>query len=437
MLNTDKHIDWSSPIEQATRSTALVLSLLLIFTLPWRGALQFSGIGTIGRFIGAAAAIVWGINILFRQEIKYPSRLHLLLGVLVCWSAISYLWSIAPGQTIETTVRYVFVLGILVVIWDLFRTPTALELTFFAYILGAYLVVSAVFYNFILDSVVYMTRYTAFGLNPNIIARTLVIGTPLAGYLVVRPTTDLLATRIVRACNLLYITVAGVAIVLTGARQGMIGFGITIAFLAILSYQKRVSDNHSPSPFGRRTLATAAGLLMIAVAVGIYLVAVATNILTRLLLTPAEIASGEFGGRAPIWQAGLEIIKQRPLLGYGSGTFVPAIQPLFPEGEVPVAAHNAFIQLGVELGLVGAVIYTAILLVVAIAIYRQHTRYRELWMTLFAILLVLVLLEGIVANIVKYLIFMFVFLTATMDQNERLVNRSSSSEAPRIQLSTD
>lgn len=426
MLNTEimEYIDRSSSIEQATRSTALVLSLLLIFTLPWRGALQFDEIGTIGRFVGAAVAIVWGINVLLRQEIKYPSRLHLLLGVLVCWSAISYLWSIAPGETIETTVRYVFVLGILVVIWDLFRTHAALEVAFFAYVLGAYLVVGAVFYNFILDSVVHVTRYTAFGLNPNIIARTLVLGTPLAGYLAVRPTTDPLTTRTVRTCNLLYVAVAGVAIVLTGARQGMIGFGITLAFLAMLGYQERVSNNRPASPFGRRALATAAGLLTIVVAAGIYLVAAATNILTRLLLTPAEVASGGFGGRASIWQAGLEVIERRPLLGYGSGTFGSAIEPLFPEDEVPVAAHNAFIQLGVELGVIGVVIYTAILLVVAIAIYRQHTRYRGLWVTLFAILLVLILLEGIVANVVKYLVFMFVFLTATMDhdQDKRLTN---------------
>lgn len=422
MVHTDllEYIGPSSSLERSTRSTALVLSLLLIFTLPWRGALQFDEIGTIGRLVGAAVAIVWGINVLSRREIRYPSRLHFLLGVLVCWSAISYLWSIAPGQTVETTVRYVFVLGILVVVWDLYRTDAAIEYAFLAYVLGAYLVVGTVFYNFLVDSVVHTSRYTAFGLNPNIIARMLVLGVPFAGYLVVRPTGPLLPTRVVRAFNLLYVALSGVAITLTGARQGMIGFGIALAFLAFLGYQDWIRDPSSAIPIGRRGLATGTGLLLITVTAVVYLITIATDLLTRLLLTPIEVASGGFGGRAPIWQAGMDVLRQRPFLGYGSGTFVPAVEPLFSEGEVPVAAHNAFVQLGVELGFVGIALYTVILVVVAVAIYRQHTRYRELWMCSFAILVVLILLEGIVANIVKYLIFMFVLATADMERRRSI-----------------
>lgn len=415
-MDSLEQIGGPSKIERSTRSAALALSLLLIFTLPWRGAFQFGEIGTIGRLVGAAVAVVWGVNVLFRREIRLLSRLHLLLGVLVCWSAISYGWSIAPGQTIATTVRYALILGILVVVWDLYRTDAAIEYAFLAYVLGAYLVVVTVFYNFLMDSVVHASRYTAFGLNPNIIARMLVLGTPLAGYLVVRPTGPLLPSRVMRAFNLLYVALSGVAITLTGARQGMIGFGLALAFLAFLSYQDWIRDPGSAIPIGRRGLAAGTGLLLITVTAVVYLVTIATDLLTRLLLTPIEVASGGFGGRGQIWQAGMDVLRQRPFLGHGSGTFVPAVEPLFPEGEVPVAAHNAFVQLGVELGLVGIALYTVILVVVAVAIYRQHTRYRELWMCSFAILIVLILLEGIVANIVKYLVFTFVLATADMEQ---------------------
>lgn len=415
-METMEHIRWPSKIERSTRSAALGLSLFLLFTLPWRGAFQFGEVGTIGRVVGVAVAAVWGVNVLVRREVRILSRLHLLLGVLVCWSAISYVWSIAPVQTLETTVRYALILGLLVVVWDLYRTHAAIEYAFFAYVLGAYLVVGTVFYNLLVDSVVHTGRYTAFGLNPNVIARTLVLGAPLAGYLVARPTAPLLPTRSVRACNLLYVALAGVAITLTGARQGMLGFGITLAFLAFLSYREWGRDSGSSTSFSRRSLAAGAGVLAVAVTAAVYLVTVATNLLTRLLLTPVEVASGGFGGRAPIWRAGMDVIGRRPLLGHGSGTFVQAVEPLFSEGEVPVAAHNAFVQLGVELGLVGIAIYTAVLVVVAVAIYRQRTRYRELWTCLFAILLVLILLEGIVANVVKYLVFTLVLLTARMER---------------------
>lgn len=401
-----------SRFEHATKSAAMALSLLLIFTLPWRGAFQFGAAGTIGRAVGAVVAAVWGVNVLVRGEVRIPSRLHLLLGALACWSAISYVWSIAPGLTLGTTLRYVLVLGILVVVWDLYRRDVMIEYAFFAYVLGAYVLVGAVFFDLLVDSIGQTSRYTAFDLNPNIIARMLALGTPLAGYLLVRSTDLLLSSRAVRTINLLYFVLSGVAITLTVARQGMIAYGIALVFFVFLCYQEYLEDADVTVPFDRTVLAAGGGLLLVVLVGAATLVLVATNLLTRLLLTPMEVASGDFGGRAPIWEAGMAVFRQRPVLGHGSGTFMPAVEPFFAEGEVPIAAHNAFIQLGVELGLVGVAIYTAILVVAAVAIYRQHTRYRALWVSLFAILFVFILIEGIVANIVKYLIFMFVLATA-------------------------
>ncbi|WP_336343262.1 O-antigen ligase family protein [Halalkalicoccus ordinarius] len=398
----------------------MALSLLLIFTLPWRGAFQLGAVGTIGRAVGAVVAAVWGVNVLVRGEVRILSRLHLLLGALACWSALSYVWSIAPGLTLGTTLRYVLILGILVVIWDLYRRDVAIEYAFFAYVIGAYVLVGAVFIDLLVDSIGQTSRYTAFDLNPNIIARMLALGTPLAGYLLIRSTDSLLSSRAVRAINLLYFVLSGVAIMLTVARQGMIAYGIALAFLAFLCYQEYLRNADVSLPFDRTVLA-AGGVVLLAVLVGAAtLILVATNLLTRLLLTPMEVASGDFGGRAPIWEAGMTVFRQRPMLGHGSGTFMPAVEPFFAEGEVPIAAHNAFIQLGVELGLVGIAIYIAILVVAAVAIYRQHTRYRALWVSLFAILFVFILIEGIVANVVKYLVFTFALATAQSERNRKL-----------------
>lgn len=143
-----------------------------------------------------------------------------------------------------------------------------------------------------------MGRYTAFGLNPNIIARILVLGTPLAGFLAVRPTGPLLPRRGLRAFNLSYVVLSGVAISLTGARQGLIGFGIAAVFLLFLIYRDWIRDPSSSITAGRRGLAAGAGLFLITGTVAVYLITVATNLLSRLLATPAEVASGDFGGRA-------------------------------------------------------------------------------------------------------------------------------------------
>lgn len=409
-----------SKTEYVTRAAALGLSLLLIFTLPWRGAFQLGAIGTIGRIVGAVVAVVWGVNVLMRRGVRRPSRLHLLLGALACWSALSYVWSIAPSMTPGTTLRYVLILGILFVVWDLYRTDVAIEYAFFAYVIGAYVLVGAVFVDLLVDSIGQTSRYTAFDLNPNIIARMLALGTPFAGYLLVRATDSVLSSRAGRAINLLYFVLSGVAITLTVARQGLIAYAIALAFLAFLCYQAYLRNADVPLPFDRTVLAVGGGVGLVVLVGATALVLVATNLLERLLLTPMEVASGDFGGRAPIWEAGMAVFRQRPVLGHGSGTFMPAVEPFFADGEVPIAAHNAFIQLGVELGLVGVAIYTAILVVAAVAIYCQHTRYRALWVSLFAILFVFILIEGIVANVVKYLVFTFALATAQSGRIEEL-----------------
>lgn len=51
-------ISGRSSLERPLRAAALALSLLLIFTLPWRGAFQFGEIGSIGRLVCAVVAVV-------------------------------------------------------------------------------------------------------------------------------------------------------------------------------------------------------------------------------------------------------------------------------------------------------------------------------------------------------------------------------------------
>lgn len=410
-MGVSSRIGRGKPLAESTTSLAFGLTLLLVFTLPWRGAIQIGQIGTIGRVIGAIVGAVWCLSVFFRANVRVPAWFHVVLGMLVCWSAISALWTIDVGQTVETTLRYVFIWAILFAIWDLYRTPEDIEYALQAYVLGGFVVIGAVLYNFALDAVVHMTRFTAFGLNPNIIARMLVLGAPLAWYLSFRPRATLLTDPLVRSINVLYIALAGIAIVLTGARQGMIGFAITLVFIGGSVVSGVFQDFPS---VGRKAVTAGFGVLAAGIVTAVYLLVVATDIAARLLLIPAEVASGSFGGRGRIWDASIEVMAQRPFIGHGSGTFVPAITPLFPSGDVPVAAHNAFFQLGVELGFVGIGIYTVLLLGTAVTICTQSTRYRTLWLTVFAVLFVLIAIEGIVANVVKYLLFMFAVSTATM-----------------------
>jgi len=70
-------------------------------------------------------------------------------------------------------------------------------------------------------------------------------------------------------------------------------------------------------------------------------------------------------GRIQVWKRGIDIIMENPLCGVGIGNFATA------EGEIHVrqggsgkwsAAHNSFIQIAAELGILGLLAYCAIIL---------------------------------------------------------------------------
>lgn len=67
-------------------------------------------------------------------------------------------------------------------------------------------------------------------------------------------------------------------------------------------------------------------------------------------------------GRVPMWQGLIPIAMQQPFFGYGfkaafGGWFSPVHEVWVSEGWEPNSAHNAFIQIALELGLVGMFIY--------------------------------------------------------------------------------
>lgn len=72
-----------------------------------------------------------------------------------------------------------------------------------------------------------------------------------------------------------------------------------------------------------------------------------------------------WGGRLEIWQHSLTAIQDFPFTGIGIGTFTivfPRLYPLsFPVDRYP-HAHNLVLQIGIDMGLPGAIAYMALLI---------------------------------------------------------------------------
>ena len=96
--------------------------------------------------------------------------------------------------------------------------------------------------------------------------------------------------------------------------------------------------------------------------------------LTRMLnfiLTSQSI--GGMALRINIWNRAIHIIRDFPFTGIGMGLFNEAISTLYPINLTNPAyhhAHNLFLQIGIDLGLIGLIAWTAIFLTITITSWQ-------------------------------------------------------------------
>ncbi len=109
-----------------------------------------------------------------------------------------------------------------------------------------------------------------------------------------------------------------------------------------------------------------------------------------LLSTLVEMLGKDISltGRIPLWRTLIPFIEGRPLLGYGYGAFWVANSPqmiLITELNpwAPPDAHNAYLGVAIDLGLVGASIATVFLLSVIVRAYRTGRSTGLAWASYF------------------------------------------------------
>jgi O-antigen ligase len=99
--------------------------------------------------------------------------------------------------------------------------------------------------------------------------------------------------------------------------------------------------------------------VLLLVAVGAFAVGVSPGLRQQILpaLTSAEMNAGRLG----IYRANLDIVRDHPLFGLGFGRYQRAARPYYarhPEADRRSHAHNNFLQIAAEAGLVGLAAFT-------------------------------------------------------------------------------
>lgn len=341
------------------------LSLLMIWLMPWMDMIHIGGLGTLSRVVGLVVAAVWLWLVLLAGRSRKPVFFHLAALLFVLWVAATVWWSWDVGRSWARLFIYVRMLGLALVIWDLYETPSMIKSALQAYVLGAYVHAGGVVYNYWVGAESVYGRFAGVGNIANTTAYVLGMAMPLAWYLATTTEAPWSRQRLLQVVNLAYIPVALLAIALTATR-----FGIIMAVPATL--------------YGLVMLLRAQGkrafliVPLLIVALWAFSTVVPASSLARLAAIDESIANSGMTGRFDLWQTAWTTWEAHTMRGIGIDAF-PSVNRT---GQV---VHNTTLVVLVETGLIGLALYWLMLVTVLVTAWRLPR-----WESLFWVALLIV-----------------------------------------------
>jgi O-antigen ligase len=331
---------------------------LMVFAIPWENALMVPGVGTIAHLIGALAGVLGVLAIIERQSIRLPSPGHVLITLFVLWAAASYLWTLDPEETLLAAGSFLQLFMMVWLIWELASREGEQRWLMQAYVLGTYVSgIDTVYrYFFNLESDL-MNRYASTGFNPNDLALVMALSIPLSYYLAIQ--SEGLMAWVYRV----QLVLAGTTILLTASRDGLLASLVAVTIV--------------PLTFARLTrLQKIANILTVAVLVCSGLFFVPSTSWERLSTIPKELTQGTLNARRLVWEAGREVFRVHPFQGVGAGAFRESVSRSL---GVPMVAHNTFLSVLVEEGVIGFGLFCALMGVLGVSACQMAPLARKLW----------------------------------------------------------
>ncbi len=345
---------------------------LLVFAMPWEDAITISGFGTSVRLIGM---VTFGLGILAigeRGKVRRPAVGHLIMAFFVMLAALSFLWSLYPEGTLTEAFSYIQLLTMVWLIWELAPNLQEQMHLMRAYVFGTFVSGIDTFYLFISHQESVYQRYAGAKLDANDLGLIMALSIPMSYYLLIQN-----HGRMVWVYRI-HLILAGTTILLTASRGATLATVVALTIVPLT--QARLG--------GRQRVAL---LLTVILLIGGVLYFVPETSWERLSTMPAEFERGTFTGRTIIWRAGWEIFRAHPFVGIGANAFRVLVSRELQEpirmGEADPAppAHNTFLSVLVEQGVLGFVVFCGMLGALALSLKGMPPFPQRLWIVSLAV----------------------------------------------------
>ena len=348
-----------APRSDLLRRAAFVFTWLLVFATPWEGALKWDDFGSVPRVVGILAMFVGGFAVAGSGHIRKVTVAHYLCIAFVIFVAISITWSSDSEATVHAIRTYFQIMFVLWLAWEFAPTQSSQNLLIRAFLLGCYVTMVGVYQSYESGAAyenalgrIAKDRFSSPGGDPNDMALTISIGLCFAMYLV-HNEREWLWKSVAGA----FVFLAPAAVILTGSRGGAIA--ASIAFCGLLPL------------FCKRRSRTLILVVLIVTVIVLTLLIVPGETLERISSITAELNTGDLNGRTALWRGGIRAFTDSPIVGSGANTFCLVVSS--GSGDV---AHNTFLSILVEEGIIGLVIFLAILVVLGRSLFRIPRAHR-------------------------------------------------------------
>jgi O-antigen ligase len=336
--------------------TNLLLGFATMVLFAYLEVLTVVGGVSLAKIAGVLVVVAWiaVVSTRGRQERSlfndHPGLTYLVLAFLG-WSAMSVAWSQSSGVALESVMRYTLNALLLPIAYTAIRDRRDAVSILAAIVVGAIIAaVSAIVAPPAAESAV-AERATGTVGDPNELAAALLVGLAVGvAFAVNRHISPPLRAFCGFAAALCL-----VGILISLSRGGLIGLvaAILIAVAVAGRWRKRV--------------VTLAGTLAL-LAVGYFAFIASLPAQERVL----NISAGGGTGRLDLWTVGLRMIGAHPLNGVGTGQFaLSSVHYLLRPGLIengalilttPKVAHNTYLNIIAELGIIGGALFIAFLI---------------------------------------------------------------------------
>lgn len=345
---------------------AFLFLWILVFTMPSEKSIEIPGFGTITRLAGLVAIVFGFLAALGTNRVRVWNKAHLAICAFFLWSGATYYWTLDAELTSSKFFTYLQLFGMVLLIWQ-FGIGEREQLSLLkAYVMGMCIPAADTLIRYSLARQTYYHRYASEGFDPNDLALTCCLAIPMAYYLSLR------SGGLVKWLYRSAVAIAVMTILFTASRAAALA---TVVALSIVPWTFRYVSRTE-----KALIAFGAAIVIVA------LVAfVPVTSWQRLGTAGTEIQQGTLNSRTLIWKVGFGAFRDAPFGGVGAGAFPVIAETVLGEPKkTRTVAHNTFLSILIETGVIGFGLFSAVLGLLAVYIYNFPELDRRFWTVVLA-----------------------------------------------------